>query len=303
MRKMFLVMLAFALAGLCGWSDTIAFENGTVWQNVKITSFRVSDGKPEFNIVPTAVSTPSGLKGGWHSGIRRADFAAAPSPEDSQPRQATPAYPPIETTVQSVIQADMLRLDTGQKVKLLGVDAPDTTDPNRPLEYFGREAFLNTRQKTEGQRVRIEFDRRRMDDFGQLLGYMYLADGTFLNLDLVRSGYAHAWFGEPMNDENMQRFREADASARREQLGLWNAQRREASRQWQIAQPIPSSGSSSAKSSVPSSSDYTRPSRNGQRSVAVSVQYSERPVFGWGGYGGYGMPSVGTAINYSVQPR
>jgi len=304
MRKTAVVLVVFAWVPFCGWSDMVALETGAVWKDVKITQFRLSsEGKAEFYIEPTAASTPSGVAAGWYSGVRRADFDRAihESPLQESRRSASP-YPPIEGTVLSVVQADLLRLDTGQKVRLLGADTPETTDPNRPLEYFGRESFLYTKRKAEGQRVRIEFDQRRMDDFGQLLGYVYLADGTFLNLDIVRTGHGHAWFGEPVSDEYALRFREAETTARQTQQGLWSAQQREAtSRQWQIAEPVAPSALSAPKNGLSrSSSDYSRPSRSGRRSITVDVEYSERPAFGWG-FGGFPMP--GKVTELTVQPH
>jgi endonuclease YncB( thermonuclease family) len=304
MRNAVPALLAFALAPLGVWGDTVAMEDGAVWQNVRIASFRLTDGKPEFQIEPTASSLPSELKAGWYSGVRRADFAAVATPASSQSRQTASLYPPIEATVISVVQADLLRLDSGQKVRLVGVDTPETTDPDRPLEFFGRESFLYTKKKAEGQRVRIEFDQQRMDDFGQLLGYVHLADGTFLNLDIVRTGHGHAWLGAAMSEENSGRFRDAETSARREQLGLWNAGKREATgRSWQVAEPIAATVSLAPRSSASrsSSSDYTRPSRGaGRRSITVDVQYYERPVFGWGPGG---LPMPGKAIELTVQPH
>jgi len=313
MRGMVSLSLAIALAPLCAWGDTVALDDGTVWQNVRIISFRLTGGKPEFQIEPTAASTPSGLKAGWYSNVRRADFSPTASSAALSSRAAASSYPPIEATIIAVLLPDVLQLDTGQKVKLLGVDTPKATDPDRPLEFFGREAFLYTKKKAEGQCARVEFDQQRMDDFGQLLGYVHLADGTFLNLDIVRTGHGHAWMGGPMSDANVQRFREAETAARREQLGLWNSSRREATtRPWQVAEPIAPSPSSAPKSSAsrsytnssyPSySSDYTRPSRgSGRRSINVDVEYREWPVFGWGGPGSMGMP--GKAIEFSVRPH
>jgi len=291
------------LAPLCARADSIAFQDGSVWQNVRIASFRMNAGKAQFYIEPGAASLPAGLKAGWYSDAQRADFAPRATSATSRalPAASSP-YPPIEATVVSLIQADVLRLDAGQKVRLLGVDSPETTDPNRPLEFFGREAFLYTQRKVEGLRVRIEFGERRMDDAGQLLGYVHLPDGTFLNLDLVQNGYGHAWLGAPMSDEQAGRFREAETRARQQQVGLWNAGTREAARRnWQIVEPLEGPGASRSSRPTPSrsSSVYQGPARTGRRSVTVDVNFSEQPGVVWGPLGP--MPARTTSLD--VQPR
>jgi len=298
-----LILAALAAGARCG-ADTIAWENGAVWQNVKVTEFRTANAKSEFYVEPTAASLPSSIKEGWYSGARRIEFKAAAADPTTAVTKAASAYPPIEARAMEIIQPDTLRLDTGQKVKLLGVDSPKTTDPDRPLEYFGREAFLYAKKKAEGQQVRIEFDQRRMDNYGQLLGYVYLSDGTFLNLDLVQTGHAHAWLGEPMSESAAARFREAEASARRGQAGLWNVDKREtATRGWQFAEPSLAAGSSSSRrsneSSLSSSPSYDRPTRTGRRPINVDIDYSETPVPMWTPFGiGFGRQTTLT-----VQPH
>jgi endonuclease YncB( thermonuclease family) len=303
MKRCLLAATVLLLVPLCGRADTIAFDNGSIWQNVRITSFRMNDGKPQFYVEPGTAASPAGLKAGWYSGAQRADFAPPATSATSRALQAASSpYPPIEATVVSLVQADTLRLDSGQKVRLLGVDCPETTDPNRPLEFFGREAFLYTKRKVEGLRVRIEFDERRMDDSGQLLGYVHLPDGTFLNLDLVQNGYGHVWLGAPMSEAWVARFREAETRARQQRVGLWNAGLREAARRnWQIAEPLEGSGSSrsSRPAPPPTSSVYQGPPRTGRRSVTVDVNFSEQPGVVWGP----GGPMPGKTTFLEVQPR
>ena len=307
MKKIVLFLLVCVGLPLCVWPDTIAWENGSVWQEVKITAYRLADGQAQFYVEPTDQSSPQGLEAGWYSGARRAEFAPAATQETLLASRAVSPYPPIHATVSAIIQGDTLRLDTGQKVRLLGADTPETTDPDRPLEFFGREAFLYTKKKVEGRPVRIEFDQRRMDNFGQLLGYVYvLSEGTFLNLDVIESGHGHAWFGASVSDEYAARFREAESLARRQQLGLWNVGRRaSARRQWQIVEPATLSTStrpsdrpsrSSSSSSAYTGSRY----RSGRRSIRVGVEFSQRPSFGYGP-GGFLMP--GRTTQMIVQPR
>lgn len=60
--------------------------------------------------------------------------------------------------VQRVVDGDTLLLGTGERVRLIGVDTPETTNPNKPIEHFGKEAEAFTRRMAEGKRIRLEYD-------------------------------------------------------------------------------------------------------------------------------------------------
>jgi micrococcal nuclease len=62
--------------------------------------------------------------------------------------------------VERVIDADTLVMENGERVRLIGVDTPETKHPNRPVEHFGKEAAAFTRCMVEGTRVRLEFDSK-----------------------------------------------------------------------------------------------------------------------------------------------
>ena len=61
-----------------------------------------------------------------------------------------------------------------EKVRLIGVDTPETVHPNKPVEYFGKEASAFTKQLCEGKTVRLEYDWQRKDKYGRTLAYVYL---------------------------------------------------------------------------------------------------------------------------------
>jgi endonuclease YncB( thermonuclease family) len=60
--------------------------------------------------------------------------------------------------VERVVDGDTLLLQSGERVRLIGVDTPETKHPKKPVERFGKEASEFTRQMVEGKRVRLEFD-------------------------------------------------------------------------------------------------------------------------------------------------
>lgn len=118
-----------------------------------------------------------------------------------------------------VVDGDTIVLDGKEKVRLIGVDTPETVHPSKPVEYFGKEASAFTKRVVEGKRVRLEYDWERIDKYGRTLAYVYLEDGTFVNLEIVRQGYGHAYTKYPF--KYMEEFRQAERQARENNRGLW----------------------------------------------------------------------------------
>lgn len=109
-----------------------------------------------------------------------------------------------------------------ERVRLLGVDTPETKRPDTPVECFGHEAADATaRLLPVGTPVRLERDVELRDRYGRLLAYARRADdGLFVNLELVRTGYAAA-YPFPPNVAHRDELAGADAAARAAGAGLW----------------------------------------------------------------------------------
>jgi len=101
------------------------------------------------------------------------------------------------TKVTRVIDGDTIVIGSGKKVRLIGVDTPETVHPNKPVEYFGKQASTFTKKMLTGKRIRLEFDQNKADKYGRLLGYVFLEDGTFFNAELIKQGYAYAYTKYP----------------------------------------------------------------------------------------------------------
>ena len=147
---------------------------------------------------------------------------ALPAESCRSPRK--PAGLP-SATVARVSDGDTvrLRLPDGheERVRLIGIDTPETVKPGDPVECFGPEASAYTKDRLEGRTARLEFDVERLDPFDRTLAYVWLGDELF-NETLVREGYALvATF--PPNVMHVERFRDALRLAREEGLGLWSA--------------------------------------------------------------------------------
>jgi micrococcal nuclease len=111
-----------------------------------------------------------------------------------------------------------------EKVRLIGIDTPETVDPRKPVQCYGPEASARTKQLLpKGTAIRMERDAEARDRYGRLLAYVYRAgDGTFVNLALATEGFAHPLTIAP-NVAYADRFAAAIADARAAGRGLWSA--------------------------------------------------------------------------------
>ncbi len=131
-----------------------------------------------------------------------------------------------------VIDGDTLDIDCPDamsphtRVRLWGVDTPETVKPESPVEHFGPQASQFTRATVGGRSVTLELEpRHTRDAHGRLLAYVFLEDGRMLNRMLVAEGYGYAdpRFQHRCADE----FARLQRHAMRESLGLWAELRRE----------------------------------------------------------------------------
>lgn len=132
---------------------------------------------------------------------------------------------PGHVRVVRVVDGDTIiaRLPGGdESVRLIGIDTPESVDPRRPVECFGVEASNRTKQLLpKGTVIRLERDVESRDRFGRLLAYVHrVDDGTFVNLALVRDGFAQP-LTIPPNVAYTADFVDAAAEARRDGRGLW----------------------------------------------------------------------------------
>ena len=153
----------------------------------------------------------------------------AGSPAAAPVRLAAPREPSAGGELQKgrvvgVHDADTItvRLSSGsEKVRLVGIDSPELEDERPEYRTFGFAARDYARSRIDGATVTLEPDSRQADrdKFGRLLRYVILGDGTNLNEELVRKGYARVYdrFQFDLKGE----FKQAEAEARSESRGLW----------------------------------------------------------------------------------
>ena len=128
------------------------------------------------------------------------------------------------TKVERVVDGDTIVVTGGERVRFIGVDTPETKDPRRPVQCYGREASARTEELlAPGTKVVLVYDVDRTDRYGRTLAYVYRArDNLFVNASLVRDGYAMV-LTVPPNVAKADEFVRLAREARESDRGLWHA--------------------------------------------------------------------------------
>ncbi|MGE0605889.1 MAG: thermonuclease family protein [Pirellulales bacterium] len=126
-----------------------------------------------------------------------------------------------EYAVARVVDGDTLLLANGARIRLIGVDAPETVKPGEPVAAWGPQAAEFTRAFIGRQPVTLRFDRERIDRYQRFLAYAYV-NGKLLNEELLRAGLARAALGYNYSDAFKRRYRAAQQEARDARRGLWS---------------------------------------------------------------------------------
>ena len=108
-----------------------------------------------------------------------------------------------------------------ERVRLIGVDTPETVKPGTPVQCFGPRASHFAHRRLDRRRVRLVFGVERRDVYGRLLAYVYLG-GRLVNAELVRRGLARTLAIAP-NTRLASRFERLQRAAARAGRGLWGS--------------------------------------------------------------------------------
>jgi micrococcal nuclease len=133
------------------------------------------------------------------------------------------AYAQVLVRVTRVVDGDTIVLESGERVRLLGVNAPEVNHPKKPVEAFGKEAADFTRRMVEEKLVRLELDPNvpPRNKRSRTLAYVFLQDGTFLNAEIIKQGYGFAVTTFPPLKYEYD-FRKMEIEARENRRGLWS---------------------------------------------------------------------------------
>lgn len=122
--------------------------------------------------------------------------------------------------VRRVIDGDTLETEERQRVRLVGVDAPEYRPWEGIAEPYGKEAGLFLRRHLTGRPVRLVRDRSDRDRYGRLLRYVFTEDGEMVNARLVREGLAEVK-AYPPDTTRQSELMQAQSEARSSRRGLW----------------------------------------------------------------------------------
>ncbi len=124
-----------------------------------------------------------------------------------------------------IIDGDTIEVDLGEgnkkTVRYIGIDTPETVDPRKTVQCFGKEASAKNQELVGNGIVGLEKDVLETDRYGRLLRYVYMGD-LFINQVLVSEGYAHA-SSYPPDIKYQDKLRLAEQQARINNKGLWSA--------------------------------------------------------------------------------
>ncbi len=129
--------------------------------------------------------------------------------------------------VARVIDGDTIDVRVGaltERVRILGMNTPETVDPRKPPQCFGKEASDRAKKILSGVRVRLEADPSQddRDRYGRILRYVFLADGTNFEFAMIRDGYAFEYTFHSAYKYQPQ-FKAAAAEAKSAKRGLWSS--------------------------------------------------------------------------------
>ena len=157
-------------------------------------------------------------------------------PETDEQKQATSVLKTenhTNTTRQEATLSPVVRVIDGdtivveingaqERIRLIGVNTPETVDSRKQVECFGKEASAFVKNLLSGKSVRLESDTTQgdRDKYGRLLHYVFLEDGTLLNKTIIIEGYGHEYtYRTPYRYQA--EFKTAERTAREEKRGLW----------------------------------------------------------------------------------
>ena len=147
--------------------------------------------------------------------------ASSPALTDTSTAMALAA----NATMVSVVDGDTIDVNINgrrERVRLIGIDTPETKKPNTPVQCYGPEATKFTKSLLASDvPLHLERDIVARDDFGRMLAYVYLAgDGEFVNMTIIAKGFARP-LTIPPNSAHANEFIEAARVAEADNIGLW----------------------------------------------------------------------------------
>jgi micrococcal nuclease len=170
---------------------------------------------------PSPSTDPSSVPAASSSSV------SSESSTPTEPGSAFPAYILGEhqqlRTIERVVDGDTIIVDGGERVRLIGIDAPESVHPSRPVECFGPEASDALKIMAPlGAKVVLTFDAERTDVYGRTLAYLSTPISEDVGLDMLMAGFVTTMWVSP-NTSRSGLYGPAEEMARTAQAGLWGA--------------------------------------------------------------------------------
>jgi len=214
------------------------------------------------------------------SPLQTTDVQPSPTPGGVQ-APSLPASGLKRATVTGIVDGDTIEATIDKRrvrIRLLGVDAPESVHPSRPVECFGREASRFLKDLLSKQTVLLESDASQgdRDRYNRLLRFVWLPDGRLANYEIIAQGYGFEYtFNQPYRYQDQ--FKAAQRAAREAQVGLWSPNACNGDRTSASAGATPSpappaaAAPAEASNSLPRSFNNCKPDPNAARAPNAPV--------------------------------
>lgn len=128
--------------------------------------------------------------------------------------------------VTHVVDGDTIDIEVSgvkNRIRLLGINTPESVAQNRPIECFGKESAERVKELLINQAVTIKLDPNKpeKDEYGRILAYVWRGDNLFINQALIEEGYAYEYTYHKERYQYQSDFKEAEGRAKKEGMGLW----------------------------------------------------------------------------------
>ncbi len=143
------------------------------------------------------------------------------------PRKHASSTDPSFLKVLEVVDGDTIEVSEGcktTKVRLIGINTPESVDPRRPVQCYGLEASHYAKELLNGALVRLQTDpvSETLDKYGRTLAYVIMENGTNVNLLMIQQGFAQEYTYKSQSYLYQKEFKTAQIKAKTEGKGLWN---------------------------------------------------------------------------------
>lgn len=131
-----------------------------------------------------------------------------------------------EARVKNVIDGDTIELTDGRMIRYIGVDTPETRKRKGNTWVYDPQPFAEDAKELNkrlvfNKAINLEYDIERYDRYNRTLGYVFV-DGTFVNLELVKAGYAKT-LPIPPDLKYADLFEKSETQARKAHIGIWGS--------------------------------------------------------------------------------